>query len=39
MNSGTVFAGNEGLTSMTSGTRVRPPTGAMSRMKLKSSLS
>jgi hypothetical protein len=34
MNSGTVLAGTEGCTSMTMGTRIRPATGAMSRMKL-----
>src|SRR5262249_62054375 len=31
MNSGTVLAGTEGLTTMTSGTRMMPATGAMSR--------
>ena len=35
MNSGTVLAGTEGLTSITLGTRTMPATGAMSRMKLK----
>ena len=35
MNSATVFAGNEFVTSITLGARTRPATGAMSRMKLK----
>src|SRR5262245_22161607 len=35
MNSGTVLAGNEGLTSMTPAVRDRLATGAMSLMKLK----
>jgi hypothetical protein len=35
MNSGIVFAGNDGLTSMMSGPRTRLATGAMSRTKLK----
>ena len=39
MNSGTVLAGNEGFTSRTIGTRMMLATGAMSRMKLKLSLS
>ncbi len=39
MNSGTVMAGKDGLTTITLATRVMPPTGAMSRMKLKLSLS
>jgi len=34
MNSGTVFAGNDGLTTITLATRVTPATGAMSWMKL-----
>src|SRR6516162_10927313 len=33
MNSFTVFAGTFGLTSMTFGTRMKPATGVMSRMK------
>jgi hypothetical protein len=39
MNSGTVLAGNEGFTSMIFGAVSRLATGAMSRMKLKLSLS
>ena len=39
MNSGTVLAGNAGTTTMTAGSRLMPATGAMSRMKLKLSLS
>ena len=39
MNSGTVLAGTDGLTTMTMGTRMMLATGAMSRMKLKLSLS
>ena len=39
MNSGTVLAGTDGFTSMTLGTRIMPATGAMSRMRLKLSLS
>src|SRR5881397_2449426 len=35
MNSGTVFAGTDGCTSITFGTRMRPATGAMSRTKVK----
>jgi hypothetical protein len=35
MNSGTVFAGTEGFTSMTKGERSMLATGAMSRMTLK----
>ena len=35
MNSATVLAGNEGVTSITFGVRIRPATGATSRMKLK----
>ena len=35
MNSGTVFAGIDGVTVMTSGTRTMPATPAMSRRKLK----
>ena len=35
MNSATVLAGNDGVTSITFGVRIRPATGAMSRMKLK----
>jgi hypothetical protein len=35
MNSATVFAGNEVVTSITLGERMRPATGAMSRTKLK----
>src|SRR6516165_9432339 len=35
MNSGTVLAGNDGLTSMTSGVRAMLATGVVSRMKLK----
>ena len=35
MNSDTVFAGTEGCTTMTLGTRIRPAIGAMSRMKSK----
>ncbi len=34
MNSATVFAGKEGVTSITLGVRTSPATGAMSRMKL-----
>jgi hypothetical protein len=39
MNSGTVLAGTDRLTSITSGTRLMLATGAMSRMKLKLSFS
>jgi hypothetical protein len=39
MNAGTVLAGNDGLTNMTSGTRMVAATGALSRTKLKLSLS
>jgi len=39
MNSGTVFAGTEGWTSITSGTLSTIPTGAMSRTKSKLSFS
>jgi hypothetical protein len=39
MNSGTVLAGTDGFTSITSGTLTIAPIGAMSRMKLKLSLS
>jgi hypothetical protein len=39
MNSRTVFVENDGFTSMTKGTRMTLATGAMSRMKLKLSLS
>jgi hypothetical protein len=39
MNSGTVLAGNEGLTSITLAALEMPATAAMSRMKLKLSLS
>ncbi len=35
MNSATVFAGTDGLTTITSGTRTMPATGAMSRRMLK----
>jgi len=38
-NSGTVLAGTFGLTSMRGYERMRPATGAMSRMKLKLSFS
>ena len=37
MNSCTVLAGTLGCTVITFGTRIRPPTGAMSRMKLNGS--
>ena len=39
MNSGTVLAGNDGLTTITSGARMIVATGAMSRTKLKLSFS
>ncbi len=39
MNCGTVVTGSDGLTTMTSGTRKMPATGAMSRTKLKLRLS
>jgi hypothetical protein len=39
MNSGTVLAGTNGLTNITLGERAMLATGAMSRMKLKLSLS
>jgi tripartite-type tricarboxylate transporter receptor subunit TctC len=39
MNSGTVLAETDGLSSMTNGARMTAATGAMSRMKLKLSLS
>jgi hypothetical protein len=39
MNSGTVFAGTNGFTTMTLGKRMMPATGAMSLMKLKLSFS
>jgi hypothetical protein len=39
MKSGTVLAGSDGVTSMTTGVRLSHATGAMSRMKLKLSLS
>jgi len=39
MNSGTVLAGNDGWTTMTLCSRLMLATGAMSRMKLKLSLS
>jgi hypothetical protein len=39
MNSGTVLAGTEGLTTMTSGTRMMPAPGATSRTTLKLSFS
>jgi hypothetical protein len=35
MNSATVLAGNDGVTSITLGVRTRPATGAISRMTLK----
>jgi len=38
MNSATVLAGTDGLTSITFGTRMIPATGAVSPMKLKDSL-
>jgi hypothetical protein len=39
MNSGTDLAGKDGLTCMTNGARMMLATGAMSRIKLKLSLS
>ena len=36
-NSATVFAGTAGFTSITFGTRMKPATGSVSRMKLKDS--
>ena len=39
MNSGTVVVGTDGFTSITKGERMRLATGAISRMKLKLSLS
>jgi hypothetical protein len=39
INSGMVLAGTDGFTTMRVGNRTMPATGAMSRMKLKLSLS
>ena len=39
MNSATVLTGTDGFTIMIRGSRSKPATGAMSRMKLKLSLS
>jgi len=38
INSGKVFAGTDGIQSMTLGVRIIPATGAISRMKLKTEL-
>jgi hypothetical protein len=39
MNSATVFAGSDGLATMTSGKSISPETGAMSRSRLNCRLS